>query len=62
MGRRFRVTTTSGTSSYIQEKVDLITAAEAPPVDGFTVQQYLEVERSTDPTLTSTYKAFLKKL
>jgi hypothetical protein len=46
--------------------VDLITAAEAPPVDGFTVQQYLsEVERSiTDPTLTSTIfliKSFLKK-
>jgi hypothetical protein len=43
--------------------VDLITAAEAPPVDGFTVQQYLsEVERSiTDPTLTSTYQSFFEE-
>jgi hypothetical protein len=42
MGRRFRVTITQAVLLVIfWKKVDLITAAEAPPVDGFTVQQYL---------------------
>jgi hypothetical protein len=48
--------------AFIQEKLNLIMAGEESTVGGVTVQQYLaEVERITDPTLTSTYEKLFKE-
>jgi hypothetical protein len=57
------VTNYTGTvAPFIQEKLNLIMAGEESTVGGVTVQQYLaEVERITDPTLTSTYEKLFKE-